>query len=203
MKVIHTTVTVPRVFTVTFRNLNSPSSMLIFNYIKMLCFVEMSPKLITIERLESPPAWTQGAYCPQRAQDADPPPVGWLDLTPPAAGPDPPYQLDLTSPHRLTDLTPPAAGPDPPGWTWPPCRLTDLIPPAAGRPPLLDLTTPQLADWPEPPHWLDLTSPPAAGPDPPPCRLDLTPPPAAGPDPPSRCEQTENITFPHPSDAGG
>ena len=62
----------------------------------------------------------------------------WLDLTPPgwtwpppAAGPDPPWQPDLTPPPQQLDLTPPpAAGPDPslrqldltppPGWTEPP-----------------------------------------------------------------------------------
>ena len=52
------------------------------------------------------------------------------------------------------------------------------IPPARGR---KMLTPPPPADWPPPP--------------PPPTGLTWAPPP--------RCEQTENITFPHPSDADG
>ena len=127
-------------------------------------------------KLESPPAWTQEAYCPPCSSEysfccpifADPPPPGWtwpprqLDLTPPAgpdppaswtwpplAGPDPPCQLDLNPPPQL-DLTPP-------------CQL-DLTSPAGSDPP---------TSWTWPPRQLDLTPP----------QLDLTPPPPAGPDP--------------------
>ena len=95
---------------------------------------------------------------------------------PPAAGPDPPKQLDLTppppaagpDPPRQLDLTPPAAGPDPPpgSWTWPPLAAGPDPPPAGPDPPP--------AAGPDPPRRLDLTPP----------RLDLTPP----------CGQTEGQT---------
>ena len=98
-----------------------------------------------------------------------PPARGRKMLTPP--------WLDLTPPG-WTD--PPPAGPDPPRLDWPPL---------AGPDPPPTWTWPPWLDW--PPPRLDLTPP--AGPDPPgwtdpPPQLDLTP--------PSRCEQSENITFP-------
>ena len=100
---------------------------------------------------ESPPAWTQEAYCPPRSNNsfcchilADPPPAGpdpplagltwpppnWLDLTPPWLGltwPSP--RLDWPDPPP-----PPLAGPDPPWLDWPP-RL-DLTPPVDRQTPV-------------------------------------------------------------------
>ena len=143
---------------------------------------------------ESPPAWTQEAYCLQEDARCWPPPSSWTW---------PPRQLDLTPPCQL-DLTPPAAGPDPPGsWTWPPQQL-DLTPPGSWPDPPGSWTWPDppLAAGPDPPTpyppWqLDLTPPPgswtwppppASWTWPPPSQLDLTPPP--------KCGQSENITFP-------
>ena len=127
---------------------------------------------------ESPPAWTQEAYCPPCSEYsfccpilADPPP-SWtwpplplLDLTPPPPGwtwPTTP-RLDLTHPLDLTPLPPSPPAPQ----TWPP--QLDLTPPAGPDPPQLDLTPPAGPD------------PLPAGPDPPP----------AGPDPP--CGQTNKV----------
>ena len=78
------------------------------------------------------------------------------------------------------------------------------IPPARGRKILTPPADPPLG--PDPP-WL---TPPPSWPPPGPDLPQLTPlkltPPGTWPplaDPPPRCEQTENVTFPHPSDAGG
>ena len=76
-----------------------------------------------------------------------------------------------------------------------------LTPPLPADPPLLaGLTLPGWTDLPppagltHPPSWTD-PHPPSSWTDPPQLS-QLT-------DPPPRCGQTENITFPHPSDVGG
>ena len=100
---------------------------------------------------ESPPTWTQEAYCL--------PCSDYSFCCPILADP---LQLDWPPP-RWTWLPPPT------GWTWPPPGQLDLTPPS-----WIDL-------WPDPPGWIDLwldtTTPlagltfdltPPAGPDPPP-----------------------------------
>ena len=128
-----------------------------------------------------------------------PPARGRKILTPPPAGPDPP--LAGPDPPGQLDLTPPPAGPDPPAsWTWPPPAGPDPPQPAGPDPPLAGPDPPQPAG-PDPPGWT--WSPPASWTWPPrPAGPDPLPPGWTWP-PPPRCDQTENITFPHPSDAGG
>ena len=124
---------------------------------------------------ESPPAWTQEAYCPPCSEYsfccpilADPPAT---DLTPPPGyWPDPP---------PLTDPPPTHPGwTDPPllaGQTWPPspCWLTHPPPPT-----LAGLT------WPPPPAGQTWPPPKLDRPDPPPCRLDRPDPDPPPPPPP-------------------
>ena len=151
--------------------------------------MEITWHLKHVDQEDSPPAWTQEAYRPQEAQDADPPLLTdppRLDLTPPADWTwHPPLSADWPGPPLppvgwLTWL--------PPGWTWPPApRRLDLTPPGWTWPP-------PLADWPDPPAGPD--PPLLAGPDPPPAGPDPPPPTGWTWPPPPKCGQTENITFP-------
>ena len=101
------------------------------------------------------------------------------------------------------DGVPPRHG-VPPGHRVPPGMGYSLhgVPPEMGYPPDLRWGTPTSdLRWGTPPPRPEMGYPPYL-------RLEMGYPPTShlrwgNPTPPRKCEQTENITFPHPSDAGG
>ena len=128
---------------------------------------------------------------PDLAGVPPPQPLGWG--TPQTWDGVPPHHPDLAEvpPHPWDGVPPPP--PSRPGWHLPPPQTRDGVPPLPSR---HGWGTPPPP--PSRPGWGTPHLRPEMGYPPPPHHPDLD-----GVPPPYKCEQTKNITFPHPSNAGG